>query len=240
MGGFATASDDILRNILFRLPASSFASAACVNNSWNKVCDTVLACPKLATALSLNPSLPDAVKDVLDKVLSDPILPQFAIASIGLQFSLEAAHQLITQKLGSKVSVVTSTACRIIGRDVITHRMKEVRWHMIPEPDGSVSREFIEFNRGILLIVGYLPGLKGPGITMVSKFLMDIKNYTASVSGLVPPEGMIVFGDQRVDLNPILAEIDCVMPEETVIVGDACSRLICKTGHNSQAYDSDL
>ncbi|KAK8690841.1 hypothetical protein V6N13_074367 [Hibiscus sabdariffa] len=205
MGGFATASDDILRNILFRLPASSFASAACVNNSWNKVCDTVLACPKLATALSLNPSLPDAVKDVLDKVLSDPILPQFAIASIGLQFSLEAAHQLITQKLGSKVSVVTSTACRIIGRDVITHRMKE-----------------------------------GPGITMVSKFLMDIKNYTASVSGLVPPEGMIVFGDQRVDLNPILAEIDCVMPEETVIVGDACSRLICKTGHNSQAYDSDL
>ncbi|KAK8652229.1 hypothetical protein V6N13_061250 [Hibiscus sabdariffa] len=30
------------------------------------------------------------------------------------------------------------------------------------------------------------------------------------------------------------------MPEETVIVGDACSRLICKSGHNSQAYNSDL
>ncbi|KAK9045927.1 hypothetical protein V6N11_051830 [Hibiscus sabdariffa] len=210
MGGFTAANDDILQNILFRLPASSFASAACVNKSWNKVCETVLAYPKFATALSLNPSLPDAVKEVLDKVLSEPIRPQFAIASIGLQFSLEAAHQL-------------------------------VRWYMIPELDGSVSREFVEeFNRGILLIIGYLPGLKGPGVTMVSKLLVDIKNYTASVSDTTAPEAMIVFGDQRVDLTHVLAEIDHDMPDDTVIAGDACSRFIYKSGQNSQAYNSDL
>ncbi|KAK8560159.1 hypothetical protein V6N12_012962 [Hibiscus sabdariffa] len=178
---FAAANDDILQNILSRLPASSFASAACVNKSWNKVCDIVLACPKLATALSLNPYLPDAVKEVLDKVLSEPIRPQFAIASIGLQFSLEAAHQLITQKLGSKVSVVTSTACGIIGRDVITHRMKEVRWHMIHEPDGSVSREFIEFNRGILLIVGYLPGLKVDAIPLLRPKMISSRINSAKL-----------------------------------------------------------
>ncbi|KAK8690843.1 hypothetical protein V6N13_074369 [Hibiscus sabdariffa] len=174
MGGFTAANDDILQNILFRLPASSFASAACVNKSWNKVCETVLAYPKFATALSLNPSLPDAVKEVLDKVLSEPIRPQFAIASIGLQFSLEAAHQL------------------------------------------------------------------GPGVTMVSKLLVDIKNYTASVSDTTAPEAMIVFGDQRVDLTHVLAEIDHDMPDDTVIAGDACSRFIYKSGQNSQAYNSDL
>ncbi|KAK8652228.1 hypothetical protein V6N13_061249 [Hibiscus sabdariffa] len=276
MGGFAATNEDILQNILFRLPASSFASAACVNKSWNKVCDTVLAYPKFATALSLNPSLPDAVKEVLDKVLSEPIRPQFAIASIGLQFSLEAAHQLvlspcckfylfyammiplllflldqtifrienfntglrlgaptltpcrstkttiskwffnkrkcyffamlqITQKLDSKVSIVTSTACGIIGRDAITDKMKE-----------------------------------GPRVTLVSKFLMDIKNYTASVSDTIAPEAMIMFGDQLVDLNHVLAEIDYAMPGDTVIAGDACSRFIYKSGHNSQAYNSDL
>ena len=37
----------------------------------------------------------DAVKEVLEKVLSGPIRPLFAIASIGLQFNLEAAHQLV-------------------------------------------------------------------------------------------------------------------------------------------------
>ncbi|KAG8496523.1 hypothetical protein CXB51_007640 [Gossypium anomalum] len=251
MGGFAAVNDDILQNILFRLPASSFASAACVSKSWNKVCDRVLTCPKLASALSLNPSLPDAVKEALDKVLSKPIRPQFAIASIGLQFSLEAAHQIITERLGSKVPVVTNAACGIIGRDAITNTMREVRWHMIPAEDGSVSRESEEFNRGIVLIVGYLPGLKVDSIpllrpkmehrvTMVDRFMMDIRNYTVSVSGSVIPAGVIMFGDQHIDLTPVLAELDCVMPEETVIVGEASSRFVCKTARNSEEYNPDL
>ncbi|KAK9008751.1 hypothetical protein V6N11_080229 [Hibiscus sabdariffa] len=269
MGGFSAVNDDILQNILFRLPASSFASAACVRKSWNRVCNRVMAYPKIASAMSLNPSFPDAVREVLDKVLSGPIRPQFAIASIGTQFSLEAAHQLvlslcynlylfsamidplISRKLGSKVPVVTSNACGIIGRDAITNTMKEVRWRNMPEEDGPISQESDKFNRGIVLIVGYLPGLMvdaipllrlktDPQFSLIDRFLKEIKNYTAHVSGLIEPAGIIMFGDQNVDMTPVLAEIDCVMSEETVIVGDASSRFICNSGHNSHHYDSDL
>ncbi|XVF08677.1 hypothetical protein REPUB_Repub07fG0023700 [Reevesia pubescens] len=250
MGGFDAVNDDILQNILFRLPALSFASAACVSKSWNKVCDRVLSCPKLASALSLNPSLLDAVKEVLDKVLSGPIRPQFAIASIGLQFSLETAHQLITEKLGSRVPIITSAAYGIIGRDVVTNTMREVRWHIIPEEDGSNSQESDDFNRGIVLIVGYLPGLKVDTIpllrskrehvTMIDKFMMDIKDYTTSVSGCIAPAGIILFGDQHIDLTPVLAEIDCAMPEEAVVVGDASSRFMCRSGHNSHNCNEDM
>jgi hypothetical protein len=55
---FTLINDDALHNILARLPASSFASAACVSKSWNQVCNRILSRPKLASALSLNPSTP--------------------------------------------------------------------------------------------------------------------------------------------------------------------------------------
>jgi hypothetical protein len=35
------------------------------------------------------------VKEVFDKVLAEPIRPQFAIACIGVQFSLEETHKLV-------------------------------------------------------------------------------------------------------------------------------------------------
>ncbi|TYJ42151.1 hypothetical protein E1A91_A03G068900v1 [Gossypium mustelinum] len=75
---------------------------------------------------------------------------------------------------------------------------------------------------------------------MVDRFMMDIRNYTVSVSGSVIPAGVIMFGDQHIDLTPVLAELDCVMPEETVIVGEASSRFICKTARNSEEYNPDL
>lgn len=53
---FGMINDDLLLNILSRLPAVSFASAACVNKYWNRICNRVLSRPKLATALSFNPS----------------------------------------------------------------------------------------------------------------------------------------------------------------------------------------
>ncbi|XP_021286594.1 F-box/LRR-repeat protein At5g63520-like isoform X2 [Herrania umbratica] len=244
MGCLAAVNDDILQNILSRLPALSFAWAACVSKSWNKVCDRVLSRPKLVSALSLNPSLPDAVKEVLEKVLSSPIRPQFAIASIGLQFSLEEAHQLITEKLGSRTPVITNATFGIIGRDALTNTMKEVRWNFDPEEDNSNSQgsdAASNFNRGIVLIVGFLPGLKvdtipllrpkrEPRFTMIDKFMMDIRDYTASVSGCIAPAGIILFGDQHTDMTPVLAEIDCAMPEETVIVGDASSRFLFRSG----------
>ena len=55
--GFSLVSEDIIENILSRLPALSFASASCVSKCWNKVCVRILSKPKLASALSLNPSL---------------------------------------------------------------------------------------------------------------------------------------------------------------------------------------
>ena len=56
-GGVSKINDDVLQNILGRLPALTFASAACVSKSWNRVCSRFLTRPKLASALSLNPSL---------------------------------------------------------------------------------------------------------------------------------------------------------------------------------------
>ena len=51
-------NEDLLHKILAKLPARSFASAACVSRSWNRICNRILSRPKLSSALSLNPSLP--------------------------------------------------------------------------------------------------------------------------------------------------------------------------------------
>nr|XP_023876797.1 F-box/LRR-repeat protein At5g63520-like [Quercus suber]POE80712.1 f-box/lrr-repeat protein [Quercus suber] len=96
-------NDDILEMILEKLPALSFASAACVSKSWNKVCNHILSSPKLSSALSysFNPSTYiDGVQDVLHKVLSKPIRPHFAIASIGYKHKHVEAFKLITKRLG--------------------------------------------------------------------------------------------------------------------------------------------
>ncbi|KAJ0603631.1 putative F-box domain-containing protein [Helianthus annuus] len=90
-------SEDLLQNIVARLPATSFASAACVSRSWKVVCDRVLSRPKFASACSLNRSLENAVEEVVNKVLSKPIRPHFAIASIGGYYGdvLREAHHLV-------------------------------------------------------------------------------------------------------------------------------------------------
>ncbi|MFS7951191.1 putative F-box domain-containing protein [Helianthus anomalus] len=97
--GIATTIDlfgeDLLENIIARLPASSFASAACVNRSWNLVSDRILCRPKLSSAWSINPSLQVAVEDVANKVLSEPIRPHFAIVFVGRILDKQQAHQLV-------------------------------------------------------------------------------------------------------------------------------------------------
>ncbi|KAM4107687.1 hypothetical protein ACJW30_04G163500 [Castanea mollissima] len=92
---FEEINADLLQNILERLPVPSFASATCVSKLWNRVCNRILSRPKLASALSLNPSLHMAVEEVFDKVLSKPIRPHFALASIGSGFSLIDAFRLV-------------------------------------------------------------------------------------------------------------------------------------------------
>lgn len=50
-------NDDLLHNILSRLPALACANAACVNRSWNLIITSLLSLPNLSSALSINPSL---------------------------------------------------------------------------------------------------------------------------------------------------------------------------------------
>ncbi|KDP22600.1 hypothetical protein JCGZ_26431 [Jatropha curcas] len=257
--GFPLVSEDVMENILSRLPALSFASAACVNKSWNEVCGRILSRPKLASALSLNPSLHDAVKEVLDKVLSEPIAPHFAIACIGKKFSLEVTHRLITEKLGSSVPTITNVANGIIGFDALTNKLKEVKWESSDDEDdrdhgcgsnGPDSTGDSLLDRGIVLVVGFVPGLKVdaipllrpnkvPGIPLVDKFVTDIRNFTASFSDSMSPAGIIVFGDEETDMKPVLANMDFAMDEETVIVGNANGRFLCSSADNTRNNHSD-
>ncbi|XP_065860435.1 F-box/LRR-repeat protein At5g63520-like [Euphorbia lathyris] len=227
--GFSQLSEDVMQNIFSRLPASAFSSAACVSKCWNIVCRRILTKPKFASALSLKPTLPDAAKEVLDKVLSEPIVPHFAIACIGNEFSLPATHELLTQKLGSRVPLITHTASGIIGADV-TNNLQEVRWKSIDDDeddDDSDSNGDSLLDRGIVLVIGFVPGLKVdaipllrtmtvPQIYLDGNFLMDIKDFTASFSDSESPAGIILFGvscdsstytDRNIDMRLIMARM---------------------------------
>ncbi|KAI7732291.1 hypothetical protein M8C21_028004 [Ambrosia artemisiifolia] len=188
-------SDDLLQNIVSRLPATSFAFAACVSRSWNLVCGRLLCRPKLSSACSLNHSLQAAVEEVVNKVLSEPIRPHFAIASIGGYYedSLGDALQLITAALGTHVPVITNLTDGIIERNADSNKLYEVDWfHQDEEIDG------------IMLIVGFLPGLKvtlipllkqiqEPETFMIDEFVTDIREFSTSVSGRSSPAAIIMF-----------------------------------------------
>ncbi|KAL5858814.1 hypothetical protein ACOSQ4_000110 [Xanthoceras sorbifolium] len=255
----AFGNEDLLQNILSRLTAVSFASAACVSKSWNKACDRILYRPKLASALSLSSSLHVAVIEVLDKVLSEPIRPHFAIAWVGLKFNLAATHRLITEKLGSLTPIITNAASGIIGMDARTNEMTEAKWELLGDaPNIGGIYDFVShFNYcGIVLVVGYVPGLKVDAIPllgpkkdctflnksreprpeMIDKFLTDIEEYTASFSDCTSPDGIIMFGDHRINLQAVLVQMDNKMATETVVVGDASGSFLFKSGDNSLNY----
>uniref|UniRef100_A0A251SU37 Putative F-box domain-containing protein n=1 Tax=Helianthus annuus TaxID=4232 RepID=A0A251SU37_HELAN len=116
---------DLVQNIFGRLLAVHFASADCVSRSWHHACRLILRRPKLSSACSSNPDLEVAVESVLNKVLSEPIRPQFAIASVCRKIDLSMAHRLITEKLGSYVPVITNCSRGVIGRDAISDEFKE-------------------------------------------------------------------------------------------------------------------
>ncbi|XP_052181795.1 F-box/LRR-repeat protein At5g63520 isoform X2 [Diospyros lotus] len=251
--GMDRIGEDVLQNILGRLPALSFASAACVCRSWNSVCNRVLNGPKLSSALSLNDSLEVAVTEVVDKVLSEPLRPHFAIACISPLFCLNLAHELITGKLGSRIPVVTYESKGIIGRDAVTNKFEEVQWYIEDQedPGTQVGSLFQNVISGILLTVGYLPGLKVDAVPLlqttkdldsrvplVDKFVMDIKEYTTSISGCTPPVGIIMFGDPAINMTSILEKMDYAMPLDTFIVGDECCRFRYRCqgdfGHTTQ------
>ncbi|XP_061988160.1 F-box/LRR-repeat protein At5g63520-like isoform X1 [Rosa rugosa] len=247
-GLFSLLNDDLLHDILARLPAPSFASAACVSKSWSRTCTLILSRPKLASALSLNPSLQVAWEEVTQKVLAEPIRPHFIIANVGSGFRLVDVNKLVKERFGSRAPFVVSTANGILGRDVVTCEIKEVQWDSVSsdvsDDDASVPAE--DGSYGIVLTVGFVPGLKVDAIPLLStsvkecqevfidKFVMDIKDYTASVSDCTAPVGIIMFGDGYTNMRPVVDALDYVMPEETVIVGDEKGRFLYRSENESR------
>ncbi|XP_058786372.1 F-box/LRR-repeat protein At5g63520 isoform X2 [Vicia villosa] len=242
--GITLLNDDLLHNILPRLPALSFASASCVSKSWNSICTRIISRPKLSSALSLNPSLREAVKEVVDKVLSEPIRPHFAIVNIGCGFDANKILRLIKQKLGLNIPVIVTVNNGIIGRDALTDEFKEVKWgaRFSGIGDDEYARHF---NEGIVLTIGCLPGMKAEAIPLlrpvktpqelcVDNFVMDIKEYTASVSGRQFPVGVILFGEASTDMKLVLEKLDYAMPKDTVIVGDERGCSVFRYGNDSR------
>ncbi|KAI7755867.1 hypothetical protein M8C21_013495, partial [Ambrosia artemisiifolia] len=174
--------------------------------------------------------------EVVNKVLSEPIRPHFAIASVGPSFSLQEAHQLITTKLGSQVPVITNDPSGIIGRDALSDEFKEIQWEITEEDDDDDADAHVvppeSANRAIMLIVGFLPGLKvrtipllkqmeEPQIVMVDKFVMDIREFSTSVSGCKSPAAIVMFSDFQAGMKAVMEKLDYAMSPETAIVGDS-------------------
>ncbi|KAL5791518.1 hypothetical protein ACOSP7_000112 [Xanthoceras sorbifolium] len=232
---FGLMNEDLLQNILCRLPAKSFASAACVSKSWNKVCSRILSRPKIVSAVSLKSSLHIAVKEVLDKVLSEPIRPHFAIANVGTGSCLEKVLPLLLSTLGSQTPIILSSVNGIIGRDALTDEFREVKFS-----SNEYINDNIDLHAGIVLTIGFVPGLKVdvipllrttqvPQVSMIDQFVMDIRNYTISVSDCTSPIGIIMFGDEDIEQKSIIEKLDYAMSRETVIVGDEGSHFLYRS-----------
>ncbi|KAK9748301.1 hypothetical protein RND81_02G048800 [Saponaria officinalis] len=227
--GISHLGNDLLENIIGKLPAQSFASAACVSRTWNDVCCRILSRPLIASAISLNPSFTEAMKEVVGKVLSGPIRPHFAILCICSTFDLDEAHRLIAQKLGSNTPLITCNAGGVIGREALTDQFNEVMFPYYDEDDEFVN---IAEKQGISLTVGYLPGLKVDVIPLsypieghsIDKFVVNIRDFSASASGCTSPQAIFLFGDSQADMKPILEKLDYALSEQTVIAGNESCR----------------
>ncbi|XVF11508.1 hypothetical protein REPUB_Repub08aG0033500 [Reevesia pubescens] len=243
--GFSLMNDDLLQNILSRLPATSFASAATVSKAWNAACSRTLSRPKLSSAISLNPSPLVALQEVFDKVMSEPIRPHFAIASLGPGFEFKDVFHFMVEKLGSRTPIILSSVSGILGRDALTHEFKEVKW-----TSDSIDHE-VSTSTGIVLTVGFVPGLKVDAIPLlrpkkapqgsaIDKFVMDIKSYTSAVSGSTSPLAIIMIGDAGVDQKPIIEKLDYAMPIETIIVGDERGQFVYRSSNDVRNISRSL
>ncbi|KAF9671727.1 hypothetical protein SADUNF_Sadunf12G0078400 [Salix dunnii] len=240
MTSFPSINEDLVHNILRRLPASSFASAARVSKSWNQICNQILSKPKFASAFSLNQDEKVALEEVVNKVLSEPIRPHFAIANV-ISSGVDLTEKLdfLATKLGSQTSIVVSCASGIMGRDAVTDEHREV---MLEE-----NRSDEESNScvGIILTVGFLPGLKVDAIpllrprkvhqpALVDNFVKTIRDYADSVSGWASPVGIILFGDEGADQKPAIEMLDHAMSRDTVIVGEERTQFLYQSGVRSR------
>ncbi|KAL7126568.1 hypothetical protein ABFS83_14G196900 [Erythranthe nasuta] len=236
--GIDDLGEAVIRNILSRLPAKSFASAACVSRLWNTICNSILSSPKLSSAVSFNPSLEKALNEVVEKVLMEPIRPHFVLASIGPCFILQAALRRIEGIFGSKIPIIINVAEGVIGRDVRTDKFVEVQWVL------SAAKKKYSWPTdtqptatcGMILTVGFLPGLKvhlvplfqseGPQSLSVDKFVMDIREVASAFSHSSSPAGIMLFADRKTNILPVLQKTEYAFPKDTFIVGDGGSELI--------------
>ncbi|XP_047341731.1 F-box/LRR-repeat protein At5g63520 [Impatiens glandulifera] len=247
--GIEHIGEDLLHNVLSRLPATSFASAACINRSWNRICNRILSRPKMVSAISTTGSLTVDVTRVLEKVLQEPIRPHFAIVSVSPLYSLTTVHQLITQKFGPNTAVVTSESTGIMGTDCSLNTFTEIQWrvfNMWDNMDEAVPSVSDQLKYGIMLAVGYVPGLKVSAIALkktkaplIDNFVMDIKNYVASVSNNEPPAGIIMFGAPGAGMKLVLSTLDNAMPLETPIIGDESCRFMHSVKSTTGSYRKD-
>ncbi|KAK6123741.1 hypothetical protein DH2020_042513 [Rehmannia glutinosa] len=211
ISGIDDLGDDLMQNILSRLPALYFASAACVSRSWNSLCNRILSYPKLSSAVSFNRYLQNAVNEVVDKVLLEPIRPHFALVSIG--------PALAYKQLSNWIPVIINVSEGVIGKDVRKDHFVEVQWEVTEEQetyDAILPDDYV--NRGIILTVGFLPGLKahivpllfqnkGPRSLLADEFVMDIREAASAVSDSASPAGIILFADPKTDIKPVLQKI---------------------------------
>ncbi|KAF2562916.1 hypothetical protein F2Q70_00018934 [Brassica cretica] len=222
MAFIASMNDDLLQNILLRLPAKPFAFASCVNRSWNIVCNRILSRPKMVSAFSRNPNQFEAVEEAIDKALSEPIRPDFVIANITCG-NMEDTLSLITKRVGTRAPVIVSVVAGVLGKEACNDKAGEVKQN---DQGMHICPSF-----AILLTIGYLPGIKVDVIhviqskedteaTIGDKFVMDIRNFVSEVSDHAAPACLMLFGEDTHATEPIIRKLDYAMPAETIVVGD--------------------
>ncbi|KAK1568367.1 hypothetical protein Q3G72_023665 [Acer saccharum] len=153
----------------------------------------------------------------MEKVLSEPIRPHFAIAYVGLKFNLATTHRLIAKELGSQIPIITKAATGIIGMDAHTNEIKEAKMESPGNDDPNIGRIYTLFGHfnysGIVLVVGFVPGLKVDAIPLLG-----------------PNK------DQCIDIKPVLVQRDNNMPTETVIVGEASGSSCFQSGDDNRRH----
>lgn len=184
------------------------------------------------------------MNEVVDKVLSEPIRPYFAIVNIGCGFDPSKILRLVKRRVGFNIPVVVTVNNGIIGRDAVTDEFKEVKWGALFS--GIDDEEYARhINEGIVLTIGCLPGLKVEAIPLirpaktpqepcVDSFSMDIKEYSASVSGHQFPVGIILFGEASSDMKLVMEKLDYAMPMDTVVLGDERGCSVFRCGNDSR------
>ncbi|GMH13668.1 hypothetical protein Nepgr_015509 [Nepenthes gracilis] len=252
---FDSTSDDILQHILSKLSAKSFARSACVSRSWRRICNAILFKPKLCCAISLEPITEVAVEEVVEKVLSQPIKPQFVIACFTMHYNLETVHHLVKGKFGSTVPVVTNLVEGVIGVETQRNMFFEATAEDVESYMMNQEEELYDDDElpvlGVALIVGWLPDMKVEAIPLIrsldkepvrsrlSRFSRDIKNYAKSVSDL-PPAAVILFGDGDAAFSKRLFRMfDDVFNEETAIVGHVNGFFLHRSSEASRNVESN-